>query len=947
MESVQLPLSAEAFLESIQACPLERKKEALDKKIAELVQQKILFQQKASSSLESISSVSRDGGDASDKLELIETILSVLKKERKKLKSPPSRQKLESQFHKIMHSGVNRGTFLEFVKFFRLCASFQNKEVIKEILSTEPNFKIDSYFGSILSQGGAMTAEAVEPVFKVTLLTLAVKFKDQQIVSELVQLGANINGVDGNGQSALIWAVHKDDLQMVHHIVHLGGKTDLVDGKGFTPLTFAVLDNKPKMVAALIDAQADINGVDGNGVTPLMLAVQNRNVKMVEQLVGLRADKNCRSGDGWTPLTWAVENNDQDMVRCLVTSGFDINYPGKNGWTPLTLAVQNRNLEMVKLLAELHVDLNRPDMNGWTPLTKAVKNINFEMVKLLVELGVDKYCLYPNGSTVLTDAVRNKDRVMVQFLAGIEFDLNRPDKNGMTPFSMAFVTKNREMVQTLYRMGLDMNLDDGHMMTFIARALVDKDREMIALLREYSPVLISNEKNVVVAITYAAIEKNRELLQLLRELGFDSNKIGVQGMTPLTNTIKRKQIGEVRFLLENGADVNKIDSQHSPLCLARLLRSQPIEDLLLGCPGIHHQEADQLFLVNTTAVVTGLYGKVSFEDQEGQEHTIELEGGIKEFATAHLFQTISSFFSSGSVSDAELSRQAKERITTALDFTQQIQTNFDSVPVQDLVAKIREGKAVAFCSGWTAHSISIVFSDNKMFVCNRGNGLKEHAVMAYQLNPDLLTEECIIKLKNCQYANAEEFEKFLHEQPAIGASIREECLDMKWQKVGNCTWANTKAILFVLLYLELKKERPMASLGELQMEARRMYKAWSAHVRFDATKRYVESPIEQIVPAMLTKLREKTASYGSFTPEQRTYLIDLLDRRIEGKTKFLAQAGRTFPDTEEIKAMKEAVAACDLPAMRQLAFDAYKRNNRALEGILRKYIDNFLRRLNE
>src|ERR1700704_1802377 len=80
----------------------------------------------------------------------------------------------------------------------------------------------------------------------------AVKSRNAEAVQALLKQHVDVNTPQGDGATALHWAVHFDDLHT----------TDL-----------------------LIRAGARVNVANDTGVTPLFLACTNRNAAMVEKLV--------------------------------------------------------------------------------------------------------------------------------------------------------------------------------------------------------------------------------------------------------------------------------------------------------------------------------------------------------------------------------------------------------------------------------------------------------------------------------------------------------------------------------------------------------------------------------------------------------------------------------------------------------------------------------------
>ena len=55
----------------------------------------------------------------------------------------------------------------------------------------------------------------------------------------------NVNAPQGDGATALHWAVHLDDLPIVETLIRAGARADVADDTGATPLYLACVNETP------------------------------------------------------------------------------------------------------------------------------------------------------------------------------------------------------------------------------------------------------------------------------------------------------------------------------------------------------------------------------------------------------------------------------------------------------------------------------------------------------------------------------------------------------------------------------------------------------------------------------------------------------------------------------------------------------------------------------
>lgn len=214
-------------------------------------------------------------------------------------------------------------------------------------------------------------------------------------------------------------------------------------------------------------------------------------------------------------LLGAAANGDTATVKTLIAAGVDATQLNANGEGLMHVAARYGCLDTVKALIDAKVDVNSRTKRQATPLMIAANAQQLETIKLLMAAGADVKAVDEWGWTTAFYAI------------------TYPFMNG--PFARWSRERRKEILTTLKDAGLDLN----------SRARQDQDN---LLTRG-----IFNSGTDV-------IERWTDLF----ELGVDINSLGGQGQPVLFRVVRggapQERARLVKFLIENGADVNFTDA---------------------------------------------------------------------------------------------------------------------------------------------------------------------------------------------------------------------------------------------------------------------------------------------------------------------------------------------------------------------------------------------------
>jgi ankyrin repeat protein len=268
---------------------------------------------------------------------------------------------------------------------------------------------------SLLLGTGAAYAEAP--------LAAAAEAKQFGVVEGLLQEAAiDVNATQGDGSTALHWAVYWDNLELARTLLDKGADVEAATRLGATPLYLAAVNGNAALLRLLLDAGADAKAtVLQNEETPLMFAARAGSVEAVRVLAEAGADLDAEDAyRGATALLFAAEQNHAAVVGWLIDHGANPNARTNTvvtesrrgpalptgGLTGLMLAARENGIDTVKVLLAKQALVNQQSAEGHTALLAAIQNANLDIANLLLDAGADVNLLNDRGWNPLYMAVK-------------------------------------------------------------------------------------------------------------------------------------------------------------------------------------------------------------------------------------------------------------------------------------------------------------------------------------------------------------------------------------------------------------------------------------------------------------------------------------------------------------------------------------------------------------
>jgi ankyrin repeat protein len=364
-------------------------------------------------------------------------------------------------------------------------------------------------------------------------------------------LDININEVDKNEATMLmrICKISKD-YDIIKNLLKSGSNINQKDKDGLTPLMYAIKYNHKNIQISkfLIENGADVNLLNNYDSSPLMLACGiSENLELIKLLIQSGSNINQQNKDGWTALMIAIRHNkDISMIKLLIEQGSDINIINNYQCSSLMIACRNSNsLELIKLLIDAGSNVNQQSTDGWTALMLTIEYINnIEITRYLIE----------NGANV-----------------------NLSEKENWTPLMFACRYSNDlELIKLLIKAGSDVNHKDK-----------DGWTPLMCAVKNNNDIDNDNEDN----------DNDNE-----------NNNENNDNINNTDNDYDNNNINIIKFLIENGADVNSLnkDKWNALMIACRYSKNLELVKLLIESgSNIKVQNKDKY----TVLMITRKYNK--------------------------------------------------------------------------------------------------------------------------------------------------------------------------------------------------------------------------------------------------------------------------------------------------------------------------------------------------
>ncbi len=157
---------------------------------------------------------------------------------------------------------------------------------------------------------------------------------------------------NAEGETSLMIFSRKNDLQTVTNLVNLGANIDSTSPTGQTALHLAARHGHYNIVKLLLEKNAKLNIRDSESKEPLFEAICSGNYKTVDLLIGLGSRLDLKV-EGFTYLMWAMDMNHPNIFNRLLAAWLEPKIKSKNGQTIKQIAKQKGFNDFLRILTSL------------------------------------------------------------------------------------------------------------------------------------------------------------------------------------------------------------------------------------------------------------------------------------------------------------------------------------------------------------------------------------------------------------------------------------------------------------------------------------------------------------------------------------------------------------------------------------------------------------------
>lgn len=163
----------------------------------------------------------------------------------------------------------------------------------------------------------------------------AAKNGDLQTVKTILdQDSTKLNATDENKYTALHWACMRAHWDVAEYLIDKGADLNVVGGDGGTQINWAVHHDNVEIVERMVEKGAKLNIRNQWGMTELHTAIWRGCINVVEYLLDQGSDPSIKTNEGWTAMHYAFRSGHDDVIELLKSRGISLKVQDNQGRYP-------------------------------------------------------------------------------------------------------------------------------------------------------------------------------------------------------------------------------------------------------------------------------------------------------------------------------------------------------------------------------------------------------------------------------------------------------------------------------------------------------------------------------------------------------------------------------------------------------------------------------------
>ncbi|XP_066906221.1 protein TANC2 isoform X5 [Halyomorpha halys] len=294
-----------------------------------------------------------------------------------------------------------------------------------------------------------------------TPLSLAAIKGHMQVIVQLVSAGAILGRTDTAGRCALVHAARNGHLNIVSYLIscdwmleNVKLEVDLCEALQQS-LVAAAAQGHVEIVEYLLDLpEVKPDSLDSlSGETALCAAAANGCTAVCSALVGRGANRSAVNRKKMAPLMLTVKEGHWGTAERLLQLQAPLEQADPQGKTALMIAATEGHVALIDLLLDKGADIGRTDEEGTSSLGWACQKGKLQAVQCLLDRGAEVNQVDKTGKVPLDHAATQGNPAIVQLLLERGAMLEHVDMNGVRPLDRAIMCRNLSVVQSFLKRG--------------------------------------------------------------------------------------------------------------------------------------------------------------------------------------------------------------------------------------------------------------------------------------------------------------------------------------------------------------------------------------------------------------------------------------------------------------------------------------------------------------